>query len=110
MNGWLEYEYVIATQPDQCEFPALNDLIMSRIEMSPRRCFISMHETHGLLIFMDDMKGLSLTDDPNLFEFTGSRPHFDDWMAEHHADIGYCGPVRAALSVRRWPVVWLHAL
>ena len=90
MNHWLEYDYFIATLPDQCELPALNDRIMSRIEMSPRRWWIGITDADATLIALDDMTGLRSTTKPDLFEFDGNRPHFDGWMAAHHPDIGYC--------------------
>jgi len=90
MNRWLEYEYVVATQSNQCEFPALNDLIMRRIEMSPRRWWIGIADADAILITLDDMAGLRSTDTPDLFEFDGNRPYFDRRMAKHHPHIGYC--------------------
>ena len=90
MIGWLAYDYIIATRPDECEFPALNSQIMSRIEMAPCRWWIGITAADAMLSVMDDVKGLGLTDQPDLFEFEGDRPDFDDWMAEHHPEIGYC--------------------
>ncbi len=90
MITWLEYDYLIATQPDQSEFPTLNDQIMCRIEMSPRYWRIGITDADAMLIVLDDVKGLRSTDQPNLFEFDGNRPAFDKWMADRHPDIAYC--------------------
>lgn len=89
MNGWLEYDYLIASQPDECACPSLNRQITCRIEMKPRGQWISMAEADALLIVMDDAKGLDLTNNRDLFHFDGNRPDFDGWMATHHPDIDY---------------------
>jgi hypothetical protein len=90
MNDWLDYDYLIETQPGESEFPALNDEIMCRIEMSPRHFFIAITDNDALLIKMDDAVGLRMTKHSDLFEFDGNRLNFDDWMAKDHPDIGYC--------------------
>jgi hypothetical protein len=48
-----------------------------------------MGAADALLIVMDDVKGLRLTNHPNRFDFDGNRPNFDNWMAIHHPNIGY---------------------
>lgn len=89
MNGWLEYDYIIASQPDECACPSLNRQITRRIEMKPRGQWISMAEADALLIVMDGAKGLRLTGNSDLFAFNGNRPDFDDWMMKHHPEIDY---------------------
>jgi hypothetical protein len=89
MSGWLEYDYLIASQPTETEFPRLNEQIMSRIEMSPRAQRLVITDADAVLIVLDDVKGLLPTAQPDLFNFHGNRPDFDDWMSEHHPDIGY---------------------
>lgn len=89
MNGWLEYDYLIASQPDECACSSLNRQITCRIEMAPRGQWISMAEADALLIVMDDAKGLGLTSHGDLFHFEDNRPDFDDWMTTHHPEIDY---------------------
>jgi len=89
MNGWLEYDYIIASQPDECACPPLNRRITCRIEMKPRGQWISMAEADALLIVMDGATGLALTTNNDLFHFTGNRPNFDGWMAQRHPHIDY---------------------
>lgn len=89
MTGWLEYDYLIASQPDEYPCPSLTGPIMSRIEMSPRGQWLSMAEADALLIVMDGAKGLVMTSHRDLFRFVGNRPDFDDWMAAHHPEIDH---------------------
>lgn len=89
MTGWLEYDYLIASQPDESACPSLNRRITCRIEMKPRGQWISMAEADALLIVMDGAKGLGLTSNRDLFHFQGNRPDFDDWMAGRHPHIDY---------------------
>ena len=90
MIGWLAYDYIIATQPHQREFPDLNRQIRDRIEMSPRDWWIGITDADAMVVALDGMTGLGLTNEPDLFDFVGNRPDFDDWMAAHHPEIGYC--------------------
>ena len=48
-----------------------------------------MADADALLIAMDDAKGLKPTGSADLFEFTGNRPTFNDWMAARHPHIAY---------------------
>jgi hypothetical protein len=89
MRGWLEYDYLIASQPDQCAFPSLNIEISSRIEMLPRSQRLVISDADAVLIVLDDMKGLLPTDQSDLFDFNGNRPSLDRWMSEHHPAISY---------------------
>ena len=57
--------------------------------MKPRGQWISMAEADALLIVMDGATGLGLTNNRDLFHFTGNRPNFDDWMAARHPEIDY---------------------
>lgn len=90
MSGWLQYEYVIATQPDQSEFPALNDNIMSRIQMTACGSRLGMSDADALIVVMDDPQRLRSTGYDDVFGFDGDRLDFNIWMAERHPDIGYC--------------------
>jgi len=90
MNGWRDFDYLIASAPDECPFGMIASASPSRIEMSPRGQWLFMAEADALLIVMDDVQGLSLTGSADLFEFTGNRPNFDDRMAARHSDIAYC--------------------
>jgi hypothetical protein len=89
MNGWLEYDYLIASQPYDCACPSLDSRITCRIEMKPRGQWISIAESDALLIAMDDAKGLRLTSNRDLFHFEGNRPDLDDWMSGRHPEIHY---------------------
>jgi hypothetical protein len=89
MNGWLEYDYLIASQPAESACPSLNRRITCRIEMKPRGQWISMAEADALLIVMDGATGLALTTNNDLFHFNGNRPNFDDWMKKRHPHIDY---------------------
>lgn len=89
MTGWFEYEYLIASRPDECTCPSLARQIRSRIEMKPRGQWIVMAQADALLIVMDDAKGLLLTNHPDRFGFDGNRPDFDTWMAIHHPNVAY---------------------
>lgn len=89
MIDWLEYDYLIVTQPNECPCPSLARQITSRIEMKPRGQWIIMGAADALLIVMDDAKGLLLTNHPDRFGFDGNRPDFDAWMAIHHPNVAY---------------------
>ncbi len=89
MTGWLEYDYVIASEPSQYEFPSLNGLIMSRIEMRPHHCLLHISPADACLIVLDDAQRPQCTADDHLYRLDGNRPDFDDWMAEHHPQIAY---------------------
>ena len=89
MNDWLEYDYLIVSQPTECIFGLLGDTIMSRVEMSPRGQWIVMAQADAILIVMNDAKGLRLTNHRDRFGFHGNRPDFDDWMSIHHPKIAY---------------------
>lgn len=89
MIGWLEYDYLVTSRPDECPCPSLPRPIMSRIEMSPRGQWIVMAEADALLIVMNDAQGLRPTNHPDRFGFEGNRPDLDDWMSIQHPDIAY---------------------
>lgn len=82
-----DFEYLIASAPDECPSDSAADPML--IEMSPRGQWLMMADADALLIAMDDAQGLKPTAGADLFEFTGNRPNFDDWMAAHHPDISY---------------------
>jgi hypothetical protein len=86
-TGWRDFDYLIASAPDDCLFDITDGAY--RIEMSPRGQWLLMDGNDALLIVMDDAKGLKLTASADLFEFTGDRLEFDEWMAAHHPGIGY---------------------
>jgi hypothetical protein len=89
MTGWLEYDYLIASQPNECACPSLNRQITCRIEMKPRGQWLNIAEADALLIVMDGAKGLGLTSHSDLFSFVGNRPNFDGWMSANHPQIDY---------------------
>ena len=89
MTGWLEYDYLIASQPDERLCPSLTRQIMSRIEMKPRGQWLNMAEADAVLIVMDGARGLVPTRHSDVFDFVGNRPDFDDWMSIHHPEIDY---------------------
>ncbi len=89
MTGWLEYEYLIASQHDECPCPSLARQITSRIEMSPRGQWIVMAQANAMLIVLNDAKGLRPTDHPDRFGFDGDRPDFDHWMSIHHPNVAF---------------------
>lgn len=89
MNGWLEYDYLIVSQPDECVFDLLSETITSKTEMSARGQWIVMAQADAMLIVLNDAKGLRLTDHPDRYGFDGNRTDFDDRMAKHHPNIAY---------------------
>ncbi|WP_374379436.1 hypothetical protein [Dongia sp.] len=89
MNHWLEYDYLIVSQPDECVFDLLGAAIMSRVQMSPRSQWIVMAQADAMLVVLNDAKGLRLTDHPDRYGFDGNRPDFDDWMTVHFPKIAY---------------------
>lgn len=89
MSGWLEYEYLIVTSPEECTFDLLDTAIASRVEMRHRNQWIVMAQADAILIVMHDAKGLRLTRHRDRFGFHGDRPGFDGWMSIHHPKIAY---------------------
>jgi hypothetical protein len=89
MSGWRDFNYLIASAPNECPFDFPDSAIGSRIEMSPRGHWLVMKDADALLIVMDDAEGLKPTASDGLFEFTGNRPNFDEWMTGCHPDIDY---------------------
>lgn len=89
MNGWHDFDYLIASAPGECPFDIDGAANPLRIEMSQRGQWLMMADADALLIAMDDAQGLKPTSHAHLFEFTGNRPNFDDWMAAEHLDIDY---------------------
>jgi len=89
MTGWLEYDYLIASQPDERPCPSLARQTMDRIEMAPRGQWLNMAEADALLIVMDGATGLVMTRQSDLFDFVGNRPNFDGWMSIQHPEIDY---------------------
>lgn len=88
MSGWHDFDYLITSAPHECPFD-IDDGAMGRVEMSPRGQWLLMHDVDALFIVMDDAQGLKPTNSADLFEFTGNRPNFDDWMAARHPDLDY---------------------
>ncbi len=86
---WRDFDYLIASAPGECPLDIGDTTIMNRVEMSPRDRWLVISEADALLIVMDGAQGLKPTGSPDLFEFTGNRPNFDDWMAADHPDIAY---------------------
>lgn len=84
-----DFDYLIASAPDECPFDLGAVVNPTRIEMSPRGQWLMITGNDALLIVMDGAQGLNQTGNPDLFEFTGNRPTFDDWMAARHPLIAY---------------------
>lgn len=89
MTRWLEYDYLIVSQPREYEFPALTSGIMGRIEMSPRGQWFMAAEADAMIIVLKNGKGLSSTRHPDCFAFDGSRPTFEAWISRHHPQAAY---------------------
>lgn len=88
MSGWRDFDYLITSAPHECPFD-IDDGAMGRVEMSPRGQWLLMHDMDALLIVMDDAQGLKPTSSADLFEFTGNRSNFDEWMAAQHPGLDY---------------------
>jgi hypothetical protein len=84
-----DFDYLIVSAPDECPFDLGASVSPTGIEMSPRGQWLMMDGNDALLIVMDGAQGLKPTGSADLFEFTGNRPSFDDWMAADHPDIAY---------------------
>lgn len=87
--NWLAYDYLIASAPNECAEDTLCPAIQTRTEMTACRFFIDLSDADALLLVMDDVKGLSATDQSGRFEFDGNRFKFEVSMAKRHPDIGY---------------------
>ncbi|HEX8056563.1 MAG TPA: hypothetical protein VF481_07875 [Novosphingobium sp.] len=84
-----DFDYLITSAPGECPFDIGAVVNPTRIEMSPRGQWLMITGKDALLIVMDDAPGLNQTGNPDLFEFTGNRPNFDNWMAARHPLITY---------------------
>lgn len=85
---WRNFDYLIASAPGECPFD-IDAADRMHIVVSPRGQWLRMANADAFLIVMDDARGLTVTGHADLFEFTGSRSNFDDWMAVAHPDIVY---------------------
>jgi hypothetical protein len=82
------FDYLIASAPGECPFD-MSAADRMHIVMSPCGLWLLMADADAFLIVMDDAQGLAAIGHADLFEFTGNRPNFDDWMAAQHPDISY---------------------
>lgn len=86
---WRHFDYLIASAPGECPLDIGDTTIMNRVEMSPRDQWLVISEADALLIVMDDAQGLKPTSQADVFEFSGNRLNFDNWMAAQHPSIAY---------------------